>query len=64
MAGELAKKTNAKVLLLNHISNIYSREEDVSQLMEIAKTANGGVSRILVAFDFMEMTIPRDGLIL
>jgi len=61
MAGDLAKKMNAQVLLLNHISNMYTTEEDVLKIMESAKNTNHDTSHILVAYDFMEFILSRDG---
>jgi len=61
MAWRVAKDTNAKVLLLNHISSSNDSQSTINDLVESAKTSNGGVSQVAVAYDFMEFQVPRRG---
>ena len=61
MAGRVAKDTNAKVLLLNHISSSNDRQSAINDLVESAETSNGGGSQVAVAYDFMEFQVPRRG---
>ena len=74
MAGFVAKLTNAKVLLLNHIgspSTIRSKNEEVFQqspvrtflnrLVRSAEQNCSGISQVATAYDFMQVSVPRTG---
>ena len=64
MAGEIANRVNAKVLIMNHISGRHDGQECVDELIECA---NGGCqekSHVLVAYDFLNIHIPeKEGLL-
>lgn len=59
MAGRLAKLTNAKVLVLNHISPAIQESDEM--IAEQAASSNDGVSHIITAYDFLELWVPREG---
>ena len=61
MAGLVARDVNARVLVLNHLSPRVRTETDVRQVEEEAVAANNGVSRVVVAHDFMELLVPPHG---
>ena len=60
MAGEVAKRVDAHVLALNHISAGVATNE-LREMVLQAKAANDGVSHIVPSFDFMELMVPRFG---
>lgn len=60
MAGNVAKRVNAQVLALNHISAGVGSEA-LRDLVRQAEDANGGTSRVIPSFDFMELMVPRFG---
>lgn len=60
MAGELAKGVNAGVLAINHIGAGVGSTE-LHELVRQAEAANGGVSRVILSNDFMELLVPRFG---
>jgi len=73
MAGFVAKLTNTKVLLLNHIgspSTVKSVDEFFQQspvrtflnrLVRSAEENCRGISQVATAYDFMEVSVPRAG---
>jgi len=60
MAGNVARRVNARVLALNHISGGV-RPEELGDLVWQAEQANGGASHVIPSFDFMELMVPRFG---
>jgi hypothetical protein len=64
MAGKISGEVNAKLLILNHISPkvdyLYQEDGDSAQLRLIkdAKEASNNLSKVLVAYDFMELPVP------
>jgi len=61
MAGEVAKKVSAKVLLMNHISSKNDDQESIDELVKSAEDGCNGVCSVAVAYDFMDFGIPRNG---
>ena len=57
MAGFMAKKVNAAVLILYHISSRY-KGIGHAELVEDAKQSAGEGSTIAIAYDFMEILVP------
>ncbi len=60
MAGKVAKRVNAKALILNHISGSQSSQQEVDELVQSAESVCGGCP-VVAAYDFMEFSIPRNG---
>jgi hypothetical protein len=60
MAGSVARQVKAQVLVLNHIGGGVGASE-LHDLVRQAEEANGGVSRIVPSYDFMELVVPRFG---
>lgn len=61
MAGQVAQEVNAQVLVLNHISNKFWTDDELSEIVTAAEKTNRGVSSVVVAHDFMEMKVPLHG---
>ena len=62
MAGRIAKKLNAKALVLNHISS--KNDDDPSKIRELMKAAHRSsryTCQVASSYDFMELSIPRNG---
>jgi ribonuclease BN (tRNA processing enzyme) len=60
MAGNVARRVKAQVLALNHLSGGVGARE-LRDLVREAEEANGGVSRVIPSYDFMELVVPRFG---
>lgn len=60
MAGTVAKRVNAKLLVLNHFA-ANAGPEELRDLVLRAEQSNGGVSHVVSSFDFMELIVPRFG---
>jgi hypothetical protein len=64
MAGKISGEVNAKLLILNHISPKadYLDQEDGNsaqlRLIKDAKEASNQISKVVVAYDFMELLVP------
>lgn len=66
MAGKVSGDTDAAILVLNHISSKFDRNDGLGKsnqlrLMKDAKKSSEGKSEVVVAYDFMELLVPRDG---
>ena len=66
MAGRISGDTNASLLVLNHISSKSDRSDNEGnsnhlRLISDAKKSSKGKSDVLVAYDFMEILVPRMG---
>jgi ribonuclease BN (tRNA processing enzyme) len=66
MAGKISGDVNASLLLLNHISSKSDRADrtgksNLIRLMDDARKTSKGKSEVLVAYDFMEVLVPRIG---
>mmetsp|Transcript_42782 Transcript_42782/g.103487 ORF Transcript_42782/g.103487 Transcript_42782/m.103487 type:complete len:108 (+) Transcript_42782:66-389(+) len=66
MAGKASGDAQAALLVLNHISSKSDRSDSLGnsnqlRLIKDAKESSNGKSEVIVAFDFMELLIPRDG---
>jgi len=60
MAGALAKKVNAKVLLLNHLSSINQKQKDIDNLVKQAHESSGE-THVFASYDFLEVWVPHGG---
>ena len=60
MAGALALETNAKILVMNHISGRNDSQESVDMMVAAAEQGNKGASLITTAYDFMMINIPNE----
>ena len=63
MAGNMAKEIGAKVLVLNHISakadgNGTNERSRLNEIIENASKAAGPSTRVVTAYDFMELLVP------
>jgi hypothetical protein len=66
MAGRISGDVNAPLLVLNHISSKSDRTDNLGQsnqlrLIEDARKGSKGKSEVVVAYDFMELLVPRMG---
>jgi hypothetical protein len=66
MAGKVSGDVNAPLLVLNHISSKSDRSDSSGQsnqlrLIEDARKSSKGKSEVVVAYDFMELLVPRMG---
>lgn len=66
MAGKVSSEVNASLLILNHISSKSDRCDSVGRsnqlkLIREAKESSEGKSEVVVAYDFMELLVPRIG---
>ncbi|CAJ1936929.1 unnamed protein product, partial [Cylindrotheca closterium] len=66
MAGKVSGDAHAALLVLNHISSKSDRSDILGnsnqlKLIKDAKESSNGKSEVIVAFDFMELLVPRDG---
>jgi hypothetical protein len=66
MAGKLSADVNAKILVLNHISTKADRSGSegssrVHELVQQEEIASRGISRVVAAYDFMELLVPWMG---
>eukprot|EP00557_Chaetoceros_sp_GSL56_P013170 CAMPEP_0176483050 /NCGR_PEP_ID=MMETSP0200_2-20121128/3715_1 /TAXON_ID=947934 /ORGANISM="Chaetoceros sp., Strain GSL56" /LENGTH=500 /DNA_ID=CAMNT_0017879433 /DNA_START=433 /DNA_END=1936 /DNA_ORIENTATION=+ len=64
MAGTFARVVKAKILAMNHISGRHDRQQDgrestINDLVRSAERANSNTSHILVAHDFLMISIPE-----
>lgn len=60
MAGQFADAANIGVLVLNHHSNTRTIPE-TQQTARDAENAIRGGTRVVGAYDFMEVAVPREG---
>ena len=59
MAGSVARKINAAVLVLNHISPRYDKDPEISLTKVVADAKrSAGSSLVAIAYDFMEILVP------
>jgi ribonuclease Z len=63
MAGVVAKRVNAKCLVLNHISPKMKTKPDIIDLRNRAKEACGETCHLVVAHDFLELMVPLHGFV-
>jgi ribonuclease Z len=63
MAGVVAKRVNAKCLVLNHISPKMKTKPDIIDLRNRAKEACGERCHLVVAHDFLELLVPLHGFV-
>eukprot|EP00980_Cylindrotheca_fusiformis_P006148 scaffold1319_cov126-Cylindrotheca_fusiformis.AAC.37 len=66
MAGKVSGDVNASLLVLNHISSKSDRKDSTGnsfqlRLIDNARKSSGGKSDVIVAYDFMELLVPRLG---
>ena len=66
MAGKASGDAQAALLVLNHISSKSDRSDILGnsyqrQLVKDATETSNGKSEVILAYDFMELLIPRDG---
>lgn len=61
MAGSVADRVGAKVLLLNHISSSHQNPADEKELGLEAASAIRGPTKVQLAYDFMDFYVPRKG---
>jgi ribonuclease Z len=59
MAGRLAMQVKAKILAMNHISGRHDSQDSINELVQSAEKANCKTSDILVAHDFLMVSIPE-----
>lgn len=66
MAGKASGDADAALLVLNHISSKSDRSDSLGnsnqlRLIKNAKASSNRKSEVIVAHDFMELLVPRDG---
>ena len=60
MAGRFARDVKAKVLVMNHFGG-GGTADSLDEATAEATEGNGGTSRIVASYDFMEIIVPRGG---
>lgn len=61
MAGRLAHFTNARLLILNHLGGTMSKETQEPNARALLGLPKAGNQRVITAFDFLEVMVPREG---
>lgn len=66
MAGKASGDADVALLVLNHISSKSDRSDSLGKsnqlrLIKDAKASSNRKSEVIVAHDFMELLVPRDG---
>lgn len=62
MAGRVAREVNTKVLLLNHIGGRNDGDQqDINELIRSAEEGCGNSCPVAAAYDFMDLSVPRNG---
>lgn len=67
MAGRVSGQSKAEILILNHISSKSDHIDATTgrsgqlDLIDKAREASNGISDVMVAYDFMELLVPRHG---
>ena len=60
-AGRVASDVNAKVLALTHLPPVVRSNTSVKSIVQEAQRGTQGRTRVQVAFDFMEIEVPKSG---
>jgi ribonuclease BN (tRNA processing enzyme) len=60
-AGVNGNRFGCKVVALNHFASQNAYEGNVDEMVREAQSGNGGASRIVASYDFIELWVPRGG---